>query len=229
MLLSEDGAVKQKQMDQLKANADPAVYAETVKLDPEVRKAGKEARLPLIDMALATLHELSPSQYEAFVRNVVSLVEADDQIDLFEYTLQRMIRRGLDPVFDMAKEKKAIHYYGIEGVLPQCGDILSCLANWGSDTIEDARKAFAAGAQRLGALGKIEMKSSEESGLQALDDALNVLDAAAPRVKKAIIDACIVCIGFDRKVTVDEAELVRAIGDSLDCPIPPIMPDKKAA
>jgi hypothetical protein len=34
--------------------------------------------------------------------------------------------------------------------------------------------------------------------------------------------ACVACIAHDRKATVREAELYRAIGDVLGCPIPPL-------
>ena len=40
----------------------------------------------------------------------------------------------------------------------------------------------------------------------------------------SIIEACAICIAADRKITVDEAELLRVVADSLGCPIPPLLP-----
>ena len=58
--------------------------------------------------------------------------------------------------------------------------------------------------------------------LQALDRALNDLDAAAPPLKRQILAACAACIGADGRVTLEEGELLRAIADSLGCPFPPL-------
>ena len=48
------------------------------------------------------------------------------------------------------------------------------------------------------------------------------LAAASPPVKKRVLGAAIVAVAADRNVTATEAELLRVIADSLDCPIPPL-------
>jgi hypothetical protein len=58
--------------------------------------------------------------------------------------------------------------------------------------------------------------------LQALDQALNELDAATPPLKRQILNVCAACIGADGRVTLEEGELLRAIADALGCPIPPL-------
>ena len=45
-------------------------------------------------------------------------------------------------------------------------------------------------------------------------------------IKKKVLKACVVCISADSIITVDEAEILRAVADTLDCPIPPIIPRK---
>jgi hypothetical protein len=61
------------------------------------------------------------------------------------------------------------------------------------------------------------------SSLPALDQALDRLAASAPQVKSRVLDACATCIASDGRVTVAEGEMLRAIADSLDCPIPPLL------
>jgi hypothetical protein len=46
---------------------------------------------------------------------------------------------------------------------------------------------------------------------------------ASPSVKKRVLDACAVCIAVDGTVTVEEGELLRAVADALDCPMPPLL------
>ena len=42
-------------------------------------------------------------------------------------------------------------------------------------------------------------------------------------VKKQVIEACASAIASDGMVTTGEGELLRAIADSLDCPMPPLL------
>ena len=57
--------------------------------------------------------------------------------------------------------------------------------------------------------------------------ALGEVAKAAPAVKKQIVDACVSGVGADGKVTVAEAELLRAVADSFGCPIPPFLPGQR--
>ena len=56
-----------------------------------------EIRLPVADLSIATLKHLSKEDYASFAENLKQLINADKQIDLFEYTLQRMVQRRLEP------------------------------------------------------------------------------------------------------------------------------------
>ena len=64
---------------------------------------------------------------------------------------------------------------------------------------------------------------SRDCGLSAVDDAIRRYDAAAPTLKKSIMLACAATVMADDEVTDREAELIRAIGDGLDCPVPPFV------
>jgi hypothetical protein len=68
----------------------------------------------------------------------------------------------------------------------------------------------------------------ESCSLQSLDEALRVLNEASPKIKKAVLHAAVGCAASDNRVTIEEAELIRAIADALDCPIPPFLPDQPA-
>ncbi|MBC8019528.1 MAG: TerB family tellurite resistance protein [Verrucomicrobia bacterium] len=46
---------------------------------------------------------------------------------------------------------------------------------------------------------------------------------AAPQIKKHVIEACVQVVGADGLIREREAELIRAIADTLDCPIPPFI------
>ena len=63
----------------------------------------------------------------------------------------------------------------------------------------------------------------EQCGVDQIDAALNRLALAVPNIKKNLIEACIHTVGADGVITENEAELLRAVADTLDCPIPPIV------
>ena len=52
-----------EQLEHLESAADAGVYEETMRLVRAGFELKKEYRLPLVDMALATLHQLSAKQY----------------------------------------------------------------------------------------------------------------------------------------------------------------------
>jgi hypothetical protein len=78
------------------------------------------------------------------------------------------------------------------------------------------------GIQTLGWPGVDRALPPRNLDLRALDQALDELDAAVPQLKRPILTACAACIGADGRVTLEEGELLRAIADSLGCPVPPL-------
>ena len=227
LLLDADTTIRTAQHDVLRVQVDADVCAAVDRLAPALAALPHERRLPVVDLCVSTLKELSESDYRVFGDALAALVAADDQVDLFEFTLQRMIMRHLAPVF-APRRPASQKYRKLDAVLPAVGPLLSCLAYWGSDDVPAAQAAFRGAVSRLGRQG-LAMSPADGCGLQAVDDALGELGQATAPVKRRVIDACTTCVGHDGWVTVEEADLLRAIADSLDCPIPPFLPGKLAA
>jgi len=76
------------------------------------------------------------------------------------------------------------------------------------------------------ALVKAELRllSEDEVGLASLDEALGMAASLDSRAKELVLRACAQVIAADGEVADSEAELFRAIGDSLGCPVPPLLP-----
>ena len=106
---------------------------------------------------------------------------------------------------------------------PDCRHLLSILAHAGHRDGDAARRSFAEAAGRLPGLD-LTLLSRGECGLRRLDTALDRLALAAPRLKRDVIRACATCVAADRTVTVNEAELLRAVAAVLGCPMPPLLP-----
>jgi hypothetical protein len=126
--------------------------------------------------------------------------------------------RHLRPQFEAVKPPQFV-YYGLQQLGEQCSVLLSALAR-ASQHDDDA--AFEAGARQIPEANP-RMLPQEACGLNALDGALRDLAQAAPKQRARLIGACASCICADAAVNVTECELLRAICDMLDCPMPPLV------
>lgn len=221
LLLSDSVDVRTAQMRYLHGHADPVCVQETERLVGEMKVLGPEYRMPLADIAVTALKELSSSQYINFVANVDWLAAADQQVDLFEYALKNLVKRRLQPIFGVV-DKVPVQYYDLKPLTGDACKLLSCIAYWGADHMDEATRAFDAGATKMG-LGDVAIMQADQCGLDMVDQAIKRIGQSSAFVKKRVIEGCIECVALDGKVTVDEAELVRAIGDGLGCPVPPLM------
>ena len=227
LLLSEDETIRRGQLDGLAQNAGADAAARMESMLPLAAAIRPEARLPASELAIVTLKHLSAEDYSRFVENLNRLIEADKQVDLFEYTLQRMVLRRLAPVFETMKPP-VVRYYDMAPLRPAAVKLLSCLAYCGADDEAAARKAFSAGMRKLDGSAP-PMLPIERYGVKAVDEALSQFREASPDMKRIILSACTACVGADGMVTIAEAEVLRAVGDALDCPIPPFLPGEKIA
>jgi uncharacterized tellurite resistance protein B-like protein len=225
LLLSDDEAVRRKQLDQLTAATSAAVCQEMLRVLPEVQAVATHAKLPLVDLAIPGLRHLSPTQFEQFRAAVQKLVESDGEIDLFEYVLQKVVLRHLEPYFLQAR-KPVIQYYSLKPLAGDCAVILSALAYLGQDEQRNIEYAFQQGAQLLSYAAQMEHRllPETECELEQVDTALNRLCQAVPQIKKNVLNACAQTVAADGVIQEMEAELLRAIADTLDCPMPPFIP-----
>ncbi|MDD5140893.1 MAG: M48 family metallopeptidase [Verrucomicrobiales bacterium] len=224
LLLSPDEATRAAQLPELARRVTPEIYGKTVKLFAEISSAAVPARLPMVNIALGALRQLNREQFAQFSKTLQWLMESDDQIELFEFVLQKIVLRHLAPQFGVARPP-VVQYYTIKPLVPDCVVVLSALAHAGSNDDGEIAKAFAEGAPYLRASsGELSLLSGEECGLDQIDAALNRLAQAVPQIKKNLIDACVHVVGADGVIQEAEAELLRAIGDTLDCPMPPFLP-----
>ena len=222
LLLSADEAQRASQLAELARRVTPAVHVKTGALFPEVSTATR-ARLPLVTIALGALRNLDAAQFRQFSQTMEWLIGSDGQVELFEFVLQKIIRRHLAPKFG-GTPSATVQFYTLKPLVPDCAVILSALANVGSGDAKEVQTAFAAGAPFLRA--PVDMPPAllprENCGVEQIDAALNRLALAVPIIKKNLLEASARVIGADGVILEAEAELLRAIADTLDCPIPPL-------
>ncbi len=218
VLLDRDADMRRQQLDALKGRAEALSYRETERLAPLIDSLADGARLPLVEMTLPALKQLSVDQYATFRENVDALIEADEKVDLLEYTVRTMLRRYLDVPFALAKPI-AVRRRRLEPLMPSLVAVLSTLAYAGQESEADVRRAFDKGMAEIGRADSPLAKS--DCSMQNLDAALHALAEATPKLKRDILGACIACVAADGKATPRECQLVHAVAAVLGVPIPP--------
>jgi Zn-dependent protease with chaperone function len=228
LLLDSQPDVRQRQLAGLQSQADPRTYELTQRLNAPVGQLSDAARLPLVDLTLPALRQMSPAQHQAFRVQVNALIHADNQVSLFEYALHCVLTRYLDAAF--SGQKPAVRYNSSFQVAPQVATVLSLLAWEGHTDAAQAQAAFSVGMQLYDArVPQSEMVQRAQCQLAAFAAALQTLAVAAPRIKRQVVAACAACIQADRQVTVREGELLRAVCAALDCPMPPLVAEEEVA
>jgi hypothetical protein len=225
ILIDDDAQVRRKQLARLDAQADPAVAALVRTLLPHLNELPREARLSLIDLALPALQKMSREQYAGFRKQVDALIEADGRVDLFEWTLRRLLTRHLEAHLFRPRDPK-VHYYALKPVAEHCAVLLSTLARVGQTGDGEVERAYALGAGRLG-LDGVGLVPRDRCKLGVVDRGFDELSKLSPREKKKLLHGCAAVIAADGEVTVAEGELMRAVADTLDCPMPPLLPGQK--
>ena len=225
MLLSPDETTRATQLAELAKRVTPKICGKIVTLFPDVSMAAAHAHLPMINIALGALRQLSAEQFAQFSQTLQWLIQSNGQVELFEFVLQKIVLRHLAPQFGAARPP-VVQYYTIKPLVPDCVVVLSALAHVGSDDDGEIEKAFNEGAPYLRAPddNNLQLLPPENCGVNEIDAALNRLAQAVPIIKKNLIEACVHTVGADGVIVESEAELLRAISDTLDCPMPPFMP-----
>ena len=210
-----DQACRQAQLAHLREFADAGVYDLTLALLPEMRR--REFFLPLAEIAMPALRTMSKEQYERFRRNLAVLIDADQAVTLFEWALEAMVVHHLDRCFGAAAGGGGI-IADFARVRAEAEYALSLLARAGHGE-DGAPAAFGAAAAEI------------SRPLRYLDDAfhptrlyesLRKLNRLAPRRKEQFIQAALASIAHNGGVNRDEAELLRAFANLLDCPVCPV-------
>ena len=221
LLLSPDKSTRNKQLRALDSNENPAIVMEVGRLSDVTAKLDPRTRIPLVEMSLPALRQLSHGQYATFVKCINALSEADRQIDLFEFSLEKILRRHLDPTFT-GETGEVIQFRSIDPLTNDCNVLISALAYISHSETAEVEKAYVAGTTNLPG-GRLQQLPIENCGLGDVDRSMDRLAKADPRVKEKVVQACSQTVTADGKIEAGEAEMLRAICAALDIPCPPLL------
>ena len=223
LLLDADDAVRANQLVLIERALASEARNVTGQMFEWTAPLAQTARLPLVELAIPALRELSPSQYATFRTLARQLIEADRAINLFEYALEKCLDRHLAPAFELDR-RQPVQYYSMAPLIDDIACVLSLLTRLGSGNAEAAAQAYADAIHSLGVTPfDRPALPVESSGLRHADAAFKKLAQATPIIKKRFLQAAAHAVASDGLLAPREAEMLRAVADAVDCPIPPFI------
>ena len=175
------------------------------------------AHLPLLDLCIPSLSQMSESQYKHFRAILDRLIRTDGRIDRWEWVVDTVIDRHLEERYHKpGAERKARGK--LDSHQPAVIFVLATLACIGSDDHPAAENAFASSVQFLGWQADFPDPSSLK--LNGLRAALKEIRRVSFKDRGRFLEACKHCILVDGRTTTEEAETLRAVAESIDCPMP---------
>jgi hypothetical protein len=222
LLLDPRPDVRELQQAQLRASAPPQDFAEALRQAEAVQTLPDRYRLPLVDLAMPALRQMSLGQYQAFRAQVETLIRADNRLSLFEYVLSCVLYRHLDAQFYRRPAPEQVWKSPHQVTVPMI-TVLSLLAWEGSSEQGQAPRAFATGMEAfLRGKSTHRLLDCGEASLAKFDAALQGLNKAVPGVKRRVVVGCVACILADD--VVDRTRTRGAPGDLRSARLPDAAP-----
>ena len=213
LVLALGGPAQAAQMELLRAAGEDAGLV--AKIAAELQALGKLARLPLMALAAPTLKSLAPTERAAFLALLGQLIEADQRVTLEEFVVATMLEAALG---ERAGRAVPVSYRALEPLAEDARLVLSLIAR---ATKGEAAACFDHGVKELGI--PLVLLDAPAISLVDVKAALARLNQLAPMQKPRLVKALVQCALADGKLTLTDAELLRAICSTLDSPLPPFL------
>ncbi|MCK5941836.1 MAG: M48 family metalloprotease [Planctomycetes bacterium] len=218
LLLDPDERERSRQVELL-AEAGAVVQHDAQAFFREVNELPRTTRLPLLELAMPALRRLPRDQRAALRRRARALALADDHLSPFEFALLKTLERHV-PENDRAPIRRRGRPEAIADHVEHVSQVLSVIAHAGSGGDEDeAKSAFARGCEVL-SVPDAQLTPADRATPQQLDQAIDALERVSPLGKRNLIQACAEVAAHDGHLDPDEVDLVRALAELWECPVP---------
>lgn len=185
-------------------------------------EAGAEFTLPLLEIAFPALRATPVPELEFLLQLCRRLVELDDKVDLHEFCMYRILERSLGEAVAPLAPKRGQNA-SRDRVRAAATQLLRFVADRGNSDPDDKQRAFDAGAAVFGDWARgAKLSPGEPMDVAALERNLDTLQRMNAAASRSMVDAIGAAVSADGKLTVREAELLRAVCASLNCPLPPL-------
>lgn len=217
LLLEELAESRAEQLQVLDQKADPAVMVELRKLQETAQSLPAELRLPVLNVALSALRQLSEQQYQVFRSNIETLSHLDSKPRLSRWLVRKLLLGHLDGLFSVDGYKLTVDgSLALTAVRQEMTVVLSLLAWLGG---RQAADAFDAAVAELAVSG-LEPLAADKLSLKQLDEATDRLCQLTIDAKQQFLTAALACVHQDGQINQAERDLLATLAEILQVPLP---------
>jgi Zn-dependent protease with chaperone function len=189
----------------------------------QLTEIGPAYRLPLLEISFPMLKLRPLVQLEFLQQLVLRLIEVDEQIELHEFCYYRILAsqlgQSLAPGHRQARpqaSKKSMRQAAVR--------LIRILAEQGNDGTDAIEHAYQAGIEEFGDWARdLKVELQPGTTVAALDADLDTLANLGASGRQRLVIAISRCIAHDGRLNLKEAELLRAVCATLNCPLPPVL------
>ncbi|NPU91891.1 MAG: M48 family metallopeptidase [Gammaproteobacteria bacterium] len=183
-----------------------------------LKAAGEAIRLPLLDIALSTLKSVDAAAQNRIIATCQQLIDIDQRVSLSEFIYGYLIRQALNP--PQRPQRSIKSFQTLEASL---ATLFSAIVQSSGEPAEAQARNFKrimVTFTKADCSAYLQMAPSPRQMTTALDQ----LNRLTPLLKQPVIDTCVDCALHDGKTTQREVEVLRAVCEALECPLPPVLP-----
>ncbi len=218
LLLAQDPKWADTTINLLRERADGEIADRAVSWNRHLTGKSSAEKLAMVDLSLPWLRRMSPEEATAFIGITGQLIIADGRVNLFGFMLQKVIARQVAVGLGLRQVAKVRHR-GLRSLASEVALLLETFASVSGDTSSVERAAAEFQTHTGMNLGPLSAKAVD---LNALSKALMELEAATPLVKVQALRMCGLVVTHDGVVQDEEIELLRAAGEAIGAPLPPL-------
>jgi len=221
LVLHAEPAARQRQLGLLQSRIGEARSRRVERLHEDCAALGPLYRLPLLELAFPALKDRPQAQLAFLAELGEELTTLDGALDFYEYCFTRTLRghlsEALAPRAEARREGTGIRRRHARAAVHR---LLTTVAAHGARSEEASRRAYESGVATLD--GDWPPYRALADWQRELDASLQILRHLSGRARRRVVVALIAVIRHDRRTTLAEAELLRAVCAMLDCPLPPL-------
>lgn len=214
LLLCVQPDVRDQQLKLINADPNPVIAHYMQVLEAPMRDLDRYLRLPLFDLCIPALKQLPADEYEIFTNNMMVLAGVDDRTYLMGWALLHILNTQI------LQRPKAKSKYTLAQRESDVTLLLWLVANTGHRSEAQMELAYYRACDVLPFYTAPVNWLREGEGLERFNKPFKRLQQLKPDEKEILMEAVAVCIENDGHITHEEIELMRAIADILDCPMP---------
>jgi len=221
LLLSDDTKTLTAQLALIATDWDGPLCLHTQELKAQARALQPHHTLPLVAISLPALRHRPPEALARLQKTVRGLIHADGVVTVIEYALGAMLASQLGEALRPAGAA-GLSTLRLSEVESEIEMVLAVFAEIGHPhSAQDAALAFQSGLNAV--LPRLARAyRPPQRWHEILDRALLRLDRLLPLAKAQLLDAIVVTLRHDGRITNEEYELLRSVCASLHCPLPPM-------